>query len=335
LENPTFREVLFVLTGFDFHLDHFMLFCDSKHLSKKTLSSYEQSLKLFGTYLKNEFNITEVENVKSVHIRSYIKYLRERGKYTVVANENSKEINNPDGRPDKGKQISDTTIANYLRNIKVFFNFLFSEREIKVNPVEKIENIKPQRKKKSLLSKDEFQKVFQSFDITTFHGYRSWLQSRLILDTGMRAQESCDLRPDNIDFKHKSILIENPKSNQQRYVYFSFTMSNDLKRWLQYRDRYSDSPFLFPTSRGTKLDVRNYERTLRETGKKVGVEIHPHLLRNNFAKYYLLNGGDFATLSRLLGHSSVDVTMKAYLDFSDEEVGRKYQKHSPLTHLEI
>lgn len=262
-------------------------------------------------------------------MRSYIKYLRERGKYTVVVDQKSKSINNPDGRPDKGKQISDTTIANYLRNIKAFFNFLFTERDIKVNPVEKIENIKPMRKQKSILSGDDLQKVFQSFDITTFYGYRSWVQSRLILDTGIRAGESVDLRPEHIDFKHKSLLIVNPKNNQQRYVYFSFKMSTDLKRWLQYRDRYSDSPYLFPTQRGSKLDVRNFERTLREAGKKVGVDIHPHKLRNNFAKYYLLNGGDFATLSRLFGHSSVDVTMKAYLDFTDEEVSRKYQKHSP------
>ncbi|MDZ5609276.1 hypothetical protein U2I54_19965 [Bacillus pseudomycoides] len=33
------------------------------------------------------------------------------------------------------------------------------------------------------------------------------------------------------------------------------------------------------------------KKSLREAGKKVGVSIHPHQLRNNFAKYYILNGG--------------------------------------------
>ncbi|MBS4191218.1 tyrosine-type recombinase/integrase [Bacillus sp. FJAT-49705] len=317
-------------------IDSFMLYCDSKHLSKKTLSSYEQTLKLFALYLKDEFKIEDAVKVKSSHIRHYIKYLRERGKYTVVVKQKSKEVNHPDHRHDFNKQISDTTIANYLRNIKVFFNFLFSEREIKVNPVENIENIKPKRKKKSLLTPEELKMVLDTFDLTQFHSYRSWIQTRLILDTGIRAGECCDLLPENIDFKNKSILIENPKNNQERFVYFGFKMSNDLKRWMQYRDRYSDSHYLFPTIRGTKLDVRNFERTLRLAGEKVGVNIHPHLLRNNFAKYYLIEGnGDFATLSRLLGHSSVDVTMKAYLDFTDQEVARKYQKHSPLNNLDI
>lgn len=325
-----------IMLELDLQLDSFMLYCDSKHLSRKTLKSYEQTLKLFTSYLENEFKITDAAKVKPAHIRHYVKYLRERGKYTVVTKEASKKINHPDHRHDFNKQISDTTISNYLRNIKVFFNFLHAEKEIQVNPVENIENIKPQRKKKALLTPEELKMVLDTFDITVFHSYRTWLMVRLTLDTGIRAGECCNLRPENIDFKNKSILIENPKNHQERYVYFGFKMANDLKRWMQYRDRYSDSDYLFPTIRGTQLDVRNFERSLKQAGDKVGISIHPHLLRNNFAKYYLIEGnGDFATLSRLLGHSSVDVTMKAYLDFTEEEVGRKYQKHSPLSNLDI
>lgn len=319
----------------DLQLDNFMLYCESKHLSEKTMRSYEQTLKLFLVYLESEHKITDLNKVKSAHVRSYIKYLRERGKYSVVSNQGSMKINYPDRRTDTGKKVSDTTIANYLRNIKVFFNFLYSEREIQTNPVEKIENIKPQRKKKKLLSKEDIQKVLSQFDTTTFHGYRSFIMVRLILDSGMRASEICSLLPEHLDFKSKSILIENPKNNQQRFVYFSHKMSLELKRWMQYRDRFSDSIYLFPTIRGTQLDIRNFEKTVRQAGQKVDVPIHIHQLRNSFAKYYLLAGGDFATLSRILGHSSMEVTMKAYLDFSDSEVGRKYQKHSPLNSLDI
>ncbi|MGW6189370.1 tyrosine-type recombinase/integrase [Bacillus cereus] len=324
------------MSDFGFQIENFMLYCTSKNLSVKTLKSYEQTLKLFSAYIKNEFDISEVDKVKSAHIRHYIKYLRERGKYTVTVNEKSATVNFPHKRDDYRKPLSTTTISNYIRNIKVFFNYLYEvEREIRKNPVEAIESIKPHRKKKPLLSKEELQKVMRTFDNTTFHGYRDWLITRLILDTGMRIGECLSLTPDVIDFKTKSILIENPKNNQQRYVYFSQKVSRELKNWLLYRDRYSNSFYLFPTIRGTQLEIRNFERTLRLNGKKVGVDIHPHQLRNNFAKYYLLNGGDFVTLSRILGHSSVEVTQKAYLDFTDGEIGRKYQRHSPLSHLDI
>lgn len=207
------------------------------------------------------------------------------------------------------------------------------EREIIKNPVDTIESIKPERKAKQTLTPNEIKQVLNSFDLSTLHGYRNATITRLLFDTGMRVNECLSLLPEHIDFLHRSILITNAKNKQERFVYFSPTMANELKRWLQYKDRYVGSPFVFPTTKGTKLEVRNFEYALRQIGQKIGVHVHPHLLRNNFAKYYILNGGDWFSLSRILGHSSVEVTQKCYLDFTDEEIGKKYQKHSPLTHL--
>ncbi|MCM3788375.1 hypothetical protein M3221_08165 [Domibacillus indicus] len=62
-----------------------MLYCDSKKPARKTKASYKQSLRIFSTYLRNHHNITEPAAIKTAHIRSYIQYLRDRGKYTVVA----------------------------------------------------------------------------------------------------------------------------------------------------------------------------------------------------------------------------------------------------------
>lgn len=324
------------MNDFLFHVENFMLYCSSKNLSKKTLSSYEQSLKLFAKYLETEFKIEEVEKVQTGHFRHYIKYLRERGKYTEVVKVETMNINNPHARTDHGKPISTTTIANYIRNIKVFFNYLTEVEEVlKKNPAEKIEKIKVERKKKITLTPEELKMVLNQFDTTKFFSYRNYMITRLLLDTGMRISECLAVMPEHIDFNHKSILIVNPKNKQERYVYFSFKMQSELKRWMAYKDRYSHSPYLFPTQRGTQLEIRNFEKALREAGQAVGVEIHPHLLRNNFAKYYILNGGDWFSLTRILGHSSVEVTQKAYLDFSDDEIGKKYQKHSPLSHMDI
>lgn len=324
------------MTGLEFQLDNFMLYCSSKNLSRKTLASYEQTLKLFIMYLDNQFGIDNVKKVQTGHIRQYIKYVRERGKYTVVNKEESKGKNHPESRSDFKKEVSMTTIANYVRNIKVFFNFLYQvEREIPKNPVENIENPKVERKVKNILTPEDIKKVINQFERETFHGYRNYVITRLLLDTGMRVGECLNLQAENFDFKHKSILITNPKNRQQRYVYFSFKSANEMKHWMKYKDRYSESPFLFPTTRGTQLEIRNYERALREAGERASVAIHPHQLRNNFAKYYILNKGDWFSLCRILGHSSVEVTQKAYLDFTNDEVARKYQKHSPLANMEI
>lgn len=46
-----------------------------------------------------------------------------------------------------------------------------------------------------------------------------------------------------------------------------------------------------------------------------------------------MQGMDIYTLSRILGHSSVTVTEKCYLDLDDEDIRKNYQKYSPLMNL--
>ena len=40
---------------------------------------------------------------------------------------------------------------------------------------------------------------------------------------------------------------------------------------------------------------------------------------------------DLFTLSKILGHSNVTVTESAYLDLTDEDIGKRYQHFSPLS----
>ncbi|MBK3494046.1 hypothetical protein JFL43_04055 [Viridibacillus sp. YIM B01967] len=177
------------ITEFDLQLDSFMLHCDAKYLSPKILKSFEQTVTLFGNYLKQELKIEDAAKVKSSHIRQYIKYLRNRGKYTVSASEKALEINYPNRREDYQKPMSDVTIANYTRNMKIFFNFLKMEREIVGNSVSTVEKIKLKRKQKQLLSPEEIKLVLRTYNLTKFHEYRTWTQLRLIIDTGFRATD--------------------------------------------------------------------------------------------------------------------------------------------------
>lgn len=323
------------MNNIEFHLDQFMLHCDAKNLSRKTLKSYEQSLRLFQFYLENECNITEIKDVKSWHIKKYISHLRERGKYTVTSNDHTKRYNHPDNRIDLGREISDTTIANYLRNIRVMFNYLYDSREIISNPVKDVPRIKPKRKQKELLDELEIKRLLGAMDTTKFWEYRLYICVKLILDTGIRVGECLESKPEDLDLRYNALLITNPKNRKQRYVYFSKRMSNDLKRWLKYRDRFSDSEYLFPTIRGTQQNVSNFEKTLKNVGERVGIKVNPHQLRNTFSKMYILQGGDMGTLSKILGHSSIETTQRAYLDFTDDQIRQKYQKHSPLDHLKL
>ncbi|MCL2859992.1 MAG: phage integrase SAM-like domain-containing protein [Oscillospiraceae bacterium] len=130
----------------DYDIDDFICYCQAKNLAQKTYGSYEQTLRLLAHYLKNTHKVKGAGDVREIHLREYIKYLKERGKYTVTSNENSKLVNFPENREDYKKEIGITTINNYIRNFKVFFNYLYGERLIKSNPVIRIKEIKNVRK---------------------------------------------------------------------------------------------------------------------------------------------------------------------------------------------
>ena len=60
---------------FDFQLDDFMLYCRTNQLRPKTMASYEQTLRLFQRWLKEELQIENVNEVTEPIIRQYLDML--------------------------------------------------------------------------------------------------------------------------------------------------------------------------------------------------------------------------------------------------------------------
>lgn len=321
----------------DLEIDDFMNYCEYRNLSKKTLLSYEQSLRLFSRYLMDTYKINRSEQVTQQIILNYINDTKERGKYTVVANENTKKTNNPQNRGGYGKKVSMVTLNNYIRNLKVYFNYMYDNRIIKKNPTQKIKLIHVPRKAKGYMNDIEVNNLLKCFDLSRFHEYRDCVITELLFDTGMRLGECLLIKEKtDINFAERTIFLpaDNTKGKKDRYVFFSVQMATELKRWLQYKDRYKESEYVFCTIKGTVLQERSFESNFTNYGERIGKkEINPHLLRNNFAKRFLMNGGDIFTLSKILGHSSIKVTEQCYLDLQTEDLKKQYEKHSPLMNL--
>ena len=313
--------------------------CNLKGLSRKTMKSYESSLLLFSKYVEEEFQLSKVEEIKSKHVNEYIKFTKERGKYSYVSDDKTVLINNPSMRKDFGKAVSSATINNYIRNLKVFFTWAVDNKIIKNSPMDKVQFIKIKRKPKDNISDSDFTTLIKGLDVTKYFEYRDYVVIQLIMDTGMRLGETLSLTIDDIDLDRRAVLIpaDITKSKKERYVFFSNTMAGILRRWLQFKDRYIDNDVLiFPTTRGTKLAVPHFERNFRIYKERAGLSqnVTPHSLRNNFAKRCLMSGMDIYTLSRILGHSSVTVTEKAYLDLTVTDIRKNYQRFSPLENMQ-
>ena len=319
----------------DIQIDEFMNYCQSKNLSRKTMSSYEQALKLFARYLEDNVKITDATKLTDKMFRAYVISIQERGKYTIAAEDESKKTNSPQNRKDLGEKVSPSTINNYIRNIKVFYSFLLEQGMIKKNPLINIKSIKFDRIPKEFIQDMQIIKLLKHMDNSKFHEYRDNIVVQTLLDTGMRVGECLSLLVDDLDLVNRSILLraEITKGKKYRYVYFSQELQKELRRWLQYKDRYVESKYIFPSIKNNKLEVGSFETNLRQYGQRIGINIHPHQLRNNFAKRFLMAGGNLYTLSKILGHSSVTVTEKAYLDLDDDDIRKSYQGFSPLSNL--
>lgn len=317
-------------------IEEFLTNCQIKHLSAKTIKSYNQSLLLMADYLEFKHNITDATQVKAVHINAYIGYLQERGKYTVKVEVEQIQPNYPERRTDYKRQISKTTINNYIRNMRVFFNYLLDFDYINKSPMSKIRQLKNPRQPLEFITDAEFASLIRYMDMSQYHEYRDKIILQLLLDTGMRIGECLNILIKDINFVYNSITLpwENTKSKKTRTVFFSDEMRKILRLWLKYKDKFNSSEYLFPNVSGNILSVNAFERNVRQYAERVGITgLTPKTLRNNFAKRFLLNGGDIFTLSKILGHSSVEITEQAYLDLTDEDLRRQYQKFSPIANM--
>ena len=324
--------------NFDFQLDEFMLFCRSRQLREKTMISYEQSLRLFARWCKEQLQIESVDHVTESVIRRYITDLLERGKYSLYADDKRKQTNYPERRRDFRNPISVTTVNNYIRNLRVFFNWLDRDYLLKKNPMKKIQQLKNNRKAKEYINDEDFKRLVGHLDKSYFVEHRDFAMIMLMIDTGMRLGECGMLLVEDVNLAKRQIFLraEITKGRKDRMVFFSPKTEMIVRRWIQYKDRYTETEYLFTVkSNGMPISVSNFETNFKKYLRRAGLKdsISPHCLRNNFAKRCLMNGMDVFTLSKILGHSSVRVTEEAYLDLNSDDMQKRYQNFSPVAAL--
>lgn len=225
---------------FDYYIDEYMYNCRSRKLRPKTMLSYEQSLRLFQRWCLEEVQITEPGQVLESTIRHYICSLQERGKYTFYATENCAITYNPARRRDFSQTVSTTTINNYIRNLKAFFTW-YANTTHSPNPMEKVRQLRNERKAQEYLEDHEVEKLLKIFDRSYFPEHRDFMIIMLILDTGMRLGKCLQVTLDDLDTEDRTICLpaENTKGRRTRYVFFSTKTAKSLQRWLRYKDRYT------------------------------------------------------------------------------------------------
>lgn len=152
-----------------------------------------------------------------------------------------------------------------------------------------------------------------------------------LIDTGCRVGGLCSLTLEALDLEHNcATVIE--KGSRGRRVYFTGITAEALRVWLAARPAgQSDALFLSKYRAGlTESGVR---LVLERIAKRAGVKgrKNPHSFRHAFARSFLRNGGNLATLGQILGHApGSPVTARYYAIFADRELQEFHNRFSPL-----
>ncbi len=160
--------------------------------------------------------------------------------------------------------------------------------------------------------------------------YRTLLM--LIYSSGLRISEAVKLRVSDIDSQRMTLHIRDAKGHKDRYVILSPVMDQALRaywkvcRFRNYVFPSKDNPDK-PISTGTASKHFKSAKAQAKISKAGGI----HGLRAAFATHMLESGADLFAIKSLLGHSSIQSTMR-YLDF----VPNRHQNLvSPLDHLKL
>jgi integrase len=166
--------------------------------------------------------------------------------------------------------------------------------------VRKVKLLEENNKRLRYLSKEEGQALVQECV--------SHLKPLVItaLNTGMRKSEILFLKWENVDLRHGFILLSVTKNGERREIPINATLRDTLTGI----QRRLDVPWVFhdPLTGKPYGDIKNsFNGARRRAGIK---DFHFHDLRHTFASHLVMAGIDLTTVSRLLGHKDLTMTLR-------------------------
>lgn len=81
---------------------------------------------------------------------------------------------------------------------------------------------------------------------------------------------------------------------------------------------------IFMTRTGKPWRRNQLYSTVRRVGERAGLRVYPHRLRKTLGSAAFNAGADLSTISRILGHSSTQITEQAYAELLPETVASDF-----------
>ena len=283
-ESVTFED------GCNKYLDN----CRQRNLREGTINHYKQSYTQFYKYFDPNM---PVENFTADMYKRYVVHLR-----STLHN--------------------DVSINSYLRDLITTLHFLMNEGYVAHF---KMQAIKVDRTNVETYSDEELRILLQKPNIKkcSFTEYQCWVITNFLFCTGVRQRSLINIKVKDIDFDNSVVYVNVTKNRKPLIVPINQTMVHILNEYLKYRKAKSKDEYLFCNVYGVQLVKSTCYYMLSEYNKRRGVQTTGiHRYRHTFARQWILNGGNVVSLSRLLGHSSLQITQN-YINLLVSDVAKE------------
>lgn len=191
--------------------------------------------------------------------------------------------------------VTPKTLNNELGYLNALYNYLWETEQISYQcPLLKVKPLKIKERELSYLTLDQCQELI---DVAA-EAYNPCLVLiiRLCLQTGARWSEAESLTVSQIG--NCRVTFTDTKSGKNRTAPITKTLEKEL------RAHSAGEIKVFDTS------ITAFRRILEKCSFKLPRGQAAHSLRHTFASHFMMNGGDILTLQRILGHSSINLTMR-------------------------
>ncbi|MEK4244457.1 tyrosine-type recombinase/integrase [Psychrobacillus sp. FSL K6-2684] len=267
--------------------------------SPKTIESYCNDVHKFQVYLAEK--VTDENQVISRF--SFVRYKQ----YLL----------------DQAFQI--TTINKKVNSLKVFNDFLEEKGIVPENYIQlkrdRVPTASGSERVVEALSEEEIEKVLFYVNDPSKVNLRNRLIVYLLLYTAVRVSELVHIKLKDIDAINRTLTVRG-KGGKVREIGIRRDVMELIQAYLvgeRKESRFSDSEYLLLSQRGRKMHRDAVRDWLANISKEVGIKLHPHLFRRTCATLLLRRGVPIVTVSKILGHHSVDMTSQMYIQTSRKD----------------
>ncbi|AFM42974.1 site-specific recombinase XerD [Desulfosporosinus acidiphilus SJ4] len=258
-------------------------------LKPKTLKEYASDLKQFvGWFESPEYKEeTIIFNIEDVSTPTLTRYREVMQKITV---------------------LKPATINRRLITLKRFFDWAITEGIIRRDPSKPVKLV-PEEKvsPRQMTDKEEAALVAAAEQNGSTRDHAIII---LMLHTGLRSMEVCNLSPSDITIGKRSgqLIVRSGKRNKQREVPLNSTCRAILERYIN--ELSQNSIYLFPSEKtGNRLSERALRHVIQKYMKIARIEgLSAHDLRHRFG-YVMAGNTPLHRLAQIMGHDSLDTTM--------------------------